>query len=74
VKHQIAPETSLELGKVFGNSAEFWTNSVEELERRVCDFFGISSIEEPPKLAINFRCAQERDLETIRKSQNSWEL
>lgn len=41
------------------------SDSTEELEKKVCDFFGIESIEEPPKLAINFRCSQERDPETI---------
>lgn len=46
------------------------TDDIEELERQVCNFFGIASIEESPKLAINFRCSQERDLETI--AQLAW--
>jgi HTH-type transcriptional regulator / antitoxin HigA len=46
------------------------TDSLEELESQVCDFFGIDSIDEPPKLAINFRCAQERSPEAI--AQLAW--
>lgn len=46
------------------------TDSLEELENQVCDFFGIASIDEPPKLAINFRCAQERSPEAI--AQLAW--
>jgi HTH-type transcriptional regulator/antitoxin HigA len=46
------------------------SDSIEELESRVCDFFGISAIDEPPKLAISFRCAQDRNPETI--AQIAW--
>ncbi len=46
------------------------TDNIGELESRVCDFFGISAIDESPKLAISFRCAQERNPETI--AQLSW--
>jgi HTH-type transcriptional regulator / antitoxin HigA len=46
------------------------TDSLEKLESQVCDFFGIDSIDEPPKLAINFRCAQERSPEEI--AQLAW--
>lgn len=46
------------------------TNSIEELEKSVCDFFGIASIEEPPQLAVNFRCSQERNPEAI--AQVAW--
>ncbi len=43
---------------------------MEELERQVCDFYGISSIDETPKLTINFRCSQERNPEAI--AQLAW--
>jgi HTH-type transcriptional regulator / antitoxin HigA len=46
------------------------TDSLEELEKQVCDFFGIESIDESPKVAINFRCAQERSPEEI--AQLAW--
>jgi HTH-type transcriptional regulator / antitoxin HigA len=46
------------------------TDSLEELEKQVCDFFGIDSIDESPKVAINFRCAQERSPEEI--AQLAW--
>ncbi len=46
------------------------TDNLDELERQVCNFFGINSIAQPPKLAINFRCAQERDPEAI--AQLAW--
>jgi HTH-type transcriptional regulator / antitoxin HigA len=46
------------------------TDNLDELERQVCNFFGIDSIAQPPKLAINFRCAQERDPEAI--AQLAW--
>lgn len=46
------------------------TNSIEELERRVFDFFGINSIDEQPNLTINFRCSQERNPESI--AQLAW--
>lgn len=45
-------------------------DSIEELERSVCNFFGIESIDESPKLAINFRCSQDRDPEAI--AQLAW--
>ncbi len=44
--------------------------SIADLERNVCNFFGIDAIDEPPKLAINFRCSQERDPEAI--AQLAW--
>ncbi|NJN86822.1 MAG: HigA family addiction module antidote protein [Leptolyngbyaceae cyanobacterium SL_7_1] len=46
------------------------TDSIDDLEEKVCDFFGIDSIDQPPKLAINFRCSQERDPEAI--AQLAW--
>lgn len=46
------------------------SDSIQELEKQICDFFGITSIDEPPKLAINFRCAQDRDPEQI--AQLTW--
>jgi len=46
------------------------TDSIEELERTVCDFFGIDAIDQPPNLAINFRCSQERNPESI--AQLAW--
>jgi HTH-type transcriptional regulator / antitoxin HigA len=46
------------------------TDSLEALEKQVCDFFGIESIDESPKVAINFRCAQERSPEEI--AQLAW--
>ncbi|WP_019498567.1 HigA family addiction module antitoxin [Pseudanabaena sp. PCC 6802] len=46
------------------------TDSLDDLERQVCKFFGIDSIDRPPKLAINFRCSQERSPEAI--AQLAW--
>jgi HTH-type transcriptional regulator / antitoxin HigA len=46
------------------------TSSLEELEKQVCEFLGIDSIDEPPKLAMNLRCAQERSPEEI--AQLAW--
>ena len=46
------------------------SDSLEELERQVCDFYGISSIDETPKLTLNFRCSQERNPEAI--AQLAW--
>jgi HTH-type transcriptional regulator / antitoxin HigA len=46
------------------------TDDLDELERQICDFFGIDSIDQPPKLAINFRCSQERDPEAT--SRLAW--
>jgi HTH-type transcriptional regulator / antitoxin HigA len=46
------------------------TDSLEDLEQEVCNFFEIASIDEPPKLAVNLRCAQERSPEAI--AQLAW--
>ncbi|MDX2212228.1 MAG: HigA family addiction module antitoxin [Oculatellaceae cyanobacterium bins.114] len=46
------------------------THSTQELEQEICRFFGINSIDETPKLAINFRCSQERNPEAI--AQLAW--
>jgi HTH-type transcriptional regulator / antitoxin HigA len=46
------------------------TDTLEELEKQVCNFFGIHSIDESPKLAISFRCAQDRSPEAI--AQLAW--
>jgi len=37
------------------------TESLDDLEQQVCQFFGISSLDETPQLAVNFRCAEHRD-------------
>jgi HTH-type transcriptional regulator / antitoxin HigA len=39
------------------------TNSIDELEKQVCNFFGISSVNETPQLGVNFRCSQHREPE-----------
>ena len=46
------------------------SDSAQELEKQICDFFDIPSIDEPPQLAINFRCAQDRNPEQI--AQLTW--
>jgi HTH-type transcriptional regulator / antitoxin HigA len=46
------------------------SDSVQELEQQICDFFGITSIDEPPQLAINFLCAQDRD--PAQSAQLAW--
>lgn len=46
------------------------TDSIEELERAICNFFDINSIDEQPHLAINFRCSLERNPESI--AQFAW--
>jgi HTH-type transcriptional regulator / antitoxin HigA len=46
------------------------TSSITELEERVCDFFGIASVDESPKLAINLRCSLDRSPEE--KAQVAW--
>lgn len=39
------------------------TDSVEDLEKAVCDFLKISSPDETPKLVVNFRCNRHLDPE-----------
>ncbi len=39
------------------------TDSVEELEVQLCQFFGIGAIDEPPKLAVSCRQSENRDPE-----------
>ncbi|HLO86110.1 MAG TPA: HigA family addiction module antitoxin [Nostocaceae cyanobacterium] len=46
------------------------TDSIDKLEQQICNFFGISSLEEVPKLAVKFRCSQHRKPEEI--SQIAW--
>ena len=46
------------------------TESIDELEQQVCKFFGISTLDESPQLAVNFRCAQHRD--PVVSSQMAW--
>lgn len=46
------------------------TNSIDELEQQVCNFFGISSLDETPKLDVNFRCSEHREPEEI--SRIAW--
>ncbi|MBD2254466.1 HigA family addiction module antitoxin [Nostoc parmelioides] len=38
-------------------------DSINELEHQVCNFFGISSLDETPKLDVNFRCSEHREPE-----------
>lgn len=38
-------------------------DSINELEQQVCNFFGISSLDETPKLDVNFRCSEHREPE-----------
>jgi HTH-type transcriptional regulator / antitoxin HigA len=37
------------------------TNSIDNLEQQVCSFFGISSLEQKPKLDVSFRCSEHRE-------------
>jgi HTH-type transcriptional regulator / antitoxin HigA len=46
------------------------TSSIRELEEQVCDFFGIASVDESPKLAISLRCSTDRSPEE--KAQVAW--
>jgi len=46
------------------------TNSLDELEQQVCNFLGIFSLNETPKLDVNFRCSQH--LEPEETSQIVW--
>jgi HTH-type transcriptional regulator / antitoxin HigA len=46
------------------------TDSVEKLEKNFCEFFGISTPDETPYLALNFRCAQHQDPEIA--AQMAW--
>jgi len=46
------------------------TNSIDSLEQQVCNFFGIDSLDEIPKLYINFRCSEYRKPEDI--SRIAW--
>jgi len=46
------------------------TDSIDELEQQVCDFFGISHLEDVPKLAVNCRQSENRDSET--QAQMAW--
>ncbi|MEH2271902.1 MAG: HigA family addiction module antitoxin [Nostoc sp.] len=38
-------------------------NSIDDLEQQVCDFFGISSLDETLQLDVNFRCSEHREPE-----------
>lgn len=46
------------------------TESIDDLEQQVCKFFGISTLDESPQLAVNFRCVQHRD--PVVNSQMAW--
>jgi HTH-type transcriptional regulator/antitoxin HigA len=46
------------------------SESIEELEQQVCNFFGISTTDEPPLLALSLRCAQDRNPEQT--AQLTW--
>lgn len=46
------------------------TESIDELEKEVCDFLGVSSVDELPKLLVNFRHTQEREPEVT--AQIAW--
>jgi HTH-type transcriptional regulator / antitoxin HigA len=46
------------------------TESIDDLERQVCDFFDIAAIDETPILSLNFRCSQERSPNT--SAQLAW--
>ncbi|UJB72849.1 HigA family addiction module antidote protein (plasmid) [Acaryochloris sp. 'Moss Beach'] len=46
------------------------TDSVIELERQLCQFFGIEDIDEPPKLAVSCRQSEDRDPEV--QAQIAW--
>ncbi|MFN6471059.1 MAG: HigA family addiction module antitoxin [Nostoc sp. SerVER01] len=39
------------------------TDSIDELEQQVCNYLGISSLNETPQLAVNFRCSEYREPE-----------
>jgi HTH-type transcriptional regulator / antitoxin HigA len=46
------------------------TDSIDELEQEVCNYLGISSLDEIPQLAVNFRCSEHREPEET--SQIAW--
>ncbi|PLZ93728.1 addiction module antidote protein, HigA family, partial [Fischerella thermalis CCMEE 5196] len=46
------------------------TDSIDELEQQVCNYLGISSLNETPQLAVNFRCSEYREPEEI--SRIAW--
>ncbi len=46
------------------------TNSIDNLEQQVCNFFGISYLDETPKLNVNFRCTEHQQPEEI--SRIAW--
>ncbi|MBN3927293.1 HigA family addiction module antitoxin [Nostoc sp. NMS4] len=46
------------------------TDSIDELEQQVCNYLGISSLNEIPQLAVNFRCSEHREPEEI--SRIAW--
>ncbi len=45
-------------------------DSIDNLERQVCDFFGVSSLDEILQLNINFRCSEYREPEAT--SRIAW--
>ncbi|MEH2462060.1 HigA family addiction module antitoxin [Nostoc sp.] len=45
-------------------------DSLNELEQQVCNFFGISSLDETPQLDVNFRCSEHREPE--KTSRIAW--
>ncbi|MBC6430020.1 HigA family addiction module antidote protein [Nostoc sp. HG1] len=38
-------------------------DSIDDLERQVCNFFGVSSLDETLQLDVNFRCSEHREPE-----------
>jgi HTH-type transcriptional regulator/antitoxin HigA len=46
------------------------TDSIDNLEQQVCNFYGISCLNETPQLDVNFRCSQNREPEAI--SRIAW--
>jgi HTH-type transcriptional regulator/antitoxin HigA len=46
------------------------TDSIDELEQQICNYLGISSSNETPQLAVNFRCSEYREPEEI--SRIAW--
>lgn len=45
-------------------------DSIDDLERQVCDFFGVSSLDETLQLDVNFRCSEHREPEAT--SRIAW--
>ncbi|QLE54905.1 HigA family addiction module antitoxin [Nostoc sp. TCL26-01] len=57
--------TILPMSEIIKNGWIKKTDSIDSLEQQICNFFSIHSLDEIPKLSVNFRCSEHRKPEDI---------